>query len=162
VVPTAPADNRNHPLYAVGNTMHAQVSAISVLRRTALWDSATVLAEVGWQRSTSITKNPNAFSPNRERSAWGFRMLFAPTYFQVLTNLDLSLPIALAYNPKGKSPIAGFNGGAHKGGTISLGISAEYLKAWTAALQFTHYYGGEDFQTLKDRDFIAFSLQRTF
>jgi len=162
VTPGVAADNNNNPLYAVGNTVHAQISVIHVLAQTALWPTATLTAEVGAQRLTSITKNPGAVLPTSERTAWGFRAIFTPTYFQVLPNLDITIPIGLGYNPKGKSPIAGFNGGADRGGDVSIGIGAEYEKTWNAGLRYTHYFGSEDFQVLRDRDFVAFSIQRTF
>lgn len=160
IVDTA-ADNRNHPLYAVGNTVHAQVSAIYVLPPWMLWDSASWLGEVGWQHLAHISENPDAFDPGRRRDAWGFQTVFTPTYYQVLPDLDINLPLTLSYTPQGKSPLAVFNG-PHEGGTMSVGVSGMYRKVWNASVQFTHFYGSDEFQTLKDRDFIAFSIQRTF
>lgn len=161
VLPETAADNRDHPLYAVGDTAHAQVSAIYVLPPWALWDSASLLGEVGWQHLAHISKNPDAYDPGRRRDAWGFQTVFTPTYYQVLPDLDINLPLALSYTPEGKSPLAVFNG-PHEGGTMSVGVSGMYRKVWNASVQFTHFYGSEEFQTLKDRDFVTFSIQRTF
>ena len=162
-VATPSADNDDNPLYAVGNTLHAQVSAVYVGSSTRLWDSATILGEVGWQKATSITKNQAAFDPSRERDAYGLRVLFTPTYFQVWPGVDLSVPMSVGYNPKGRSPIAGFNGGVDKGGTMSLGLSADYRKTWLAGVTYTRFYGDvESFQSLKDRDFVSLSVQRTY
>ena len=152
----------NDSLYAVGNTVHAQVSVVHVLPKTSLWSTASIAAEIGGQHLSSITKNPGAFLPTGGHTAWGFRALFTPTYFQVIPNLDISVPIGLGYNPKGKSPIPGFNGGADKGGDVTIGVTGEYEKKWITNLRYTHYFGSEDFQTLRDRDFVTFSIQRTF
>jgi hypothetical protein len=156
------ADNDNNPLYAVGNTIHAQISVIHILPKTALWPTASIAAEIGGQHLSSITKNPDAFLPTGGNTAWGFRALFTPTYFQVIPNLDISIPIGLGYNPKGRAPIPGFNGGADKGGDLTIGVTGEYEKKWITNLRYTHYFGSEDFQTLRDRDFVTFSIQRTF
>lgn len=150
------------PLYAVGNTVHAQISLTHVLPKTALWPTASIAAEIGGQHLSSITKNPGAFLPTGGRTAWGVRALFTPTYFQVIPNLDISIPIGLGYNPKGRAPIPGFNGGANKGGDVTIGITGEYEKQWTTNLRYTHYFGSTDFQPLRDRDFVTFSIQRTF
>jgi hypothetical protein len=137
------------------------VSATYVLPAVPLWDSATFLGEVGWQRLTGITKNRNAFDPGRRRDAWGFQMVFTPSYFQVLPNLDVNVPLTFGYTPQGKSPLPVFHG-PHKGGAMSVGLSAVYRKVWNAGLLFTWFYGNEEFQTVKDRNFISLSLQRTF
>ena len=60
------------------------------------------------------------------------------------------------------------------GGDVSLGLNGTYLDAWRFSLSWTHYYGpsatlqeltGPTFtykQTLRDRDYVALSVRRTF
>jgi hypothetical protein len=161
VPPGTPADNRNNPLYAVGNTVHAQVSVIHPLTATPWWDSATISAEAGGLYRTSVTRNAGNLDPARDRSAWGFSVRFTPSYLQVLPELDLSVPVSLTYNVKGKTPVtSAFNG--DNAGNFSIGLNGEYRKTWNVALQYTNYFGGAAVQPLKDRDFISLSLQRTF
>ena len=161
VLPGTKADNADNPLYAVGNTLHAQVSATCVLPPGPLWDSAALLGELGWQSYTHISKNPEAFDPSRKRHALGMQMVFTPTYYQVLPDLDLDLPFTLGYTPEGRSALAVFNG-PHEGGTMSIGVSALYRKVLKIDLKFTHFFGSETYQTLQDRDFLSLSIQRTF
>ena len=161
VSPDLAADNRSNPLYAVGETVHAQISAIRVMPASLFWDSANALAEVGWQHLIDISRNPGAFDATRRRDAWGFQTVFTPTYFQVATDLDIDVPLTLSYTPQGKSPLPFFNG-PHKGGTMGVGVSALYRRVWNVGLQFIHFYGGVSFQALKDRDFVSLSIQRTF
>lgn len=176
VLPGVLADNDAHPLYAVGNTAHAQVSGIYVLSETALWDAGAFLGEVAWNRRLSIDKNPGALDPNTTRDAAALRFIFEPSYFQVVDGIDLSLPIGVGYNFYGRSSsIFNFNGGSSKGGDFSIGVKATYRTVWQAGLTYTGYYGGEDTfltpansptpvlsykQFYKDRNFISFSLQR--
>lgn len=154
------ADNNDNPLYAVGNTIHAQVSVVTVLSPTPLWESASIAAEVGALRRTSITENAANADPTRNASAWGWSVNFTPSYFQVVPNLDLNVPISFSYNPKGKTPASAFNG--DKTGSLSIGLASEYQKVWNAILRYTTYLGPETRQPLSDRDFVSLSIQRTF
>ena len=169
--------------YAVGKTAHANVSSIYVLQPTALWGGGAWLTELAWNRTLSVASGPGGAAvgggvdPNTTRDAYALRTLFAPTYFQVLPLLDLSVPISLGYNFKGRSSaVANFAGGVSNAGDISIGLQAKYDQVWTAQANVTHYMGkaatfteataaGRQLtfgQTLKDRDYLSLSLQRTF
>ncbi|MNL45205.1 hypothetical protein D3C87_1678340 [compost metagenome] len=73
--------------------------------------------------------------------------------------------------------LTGFNGGAHHGGDLSIGLSGVYQQKWNFSLTWTHFLGTlkpgrapvnaarQNYtygQSLKDRDFLAFSVSRTF
>jgi len=172
------ADNDVNPAYAVGNSAHLNLSTILALPQFGLWQGGFFTAEIGWNRRTSITKNPDMLDLNVERDAWGFRFVFEPAYYQVLPGLDITVPIGLGYNPEGKSSVvSGFNGGVDKGGDVSIGINGEYEKTWKLSVKYVHYLGDENVksipytpailmnsfaQTMKDRDFLSFSVQRAF
>jgi hypothetical protein len=168
-------DNDSNALYAVGNSLHAQLSSLYSFAGNGVWDSASLAGEVAWHRRTSITKNAAALDPNSERDAWGLRMSFTQNFFQVYPGVDLSVPVGVGYNPKGKSSvITKFNNGVgDKGGDLSIGVQADYLQTWKVGLNYTRYIGGSDNfldagnantygQPLKDQDFIAFTAQRSF
>ena len=123
---------------------------------------ATLLAEVGFQRRLSVGKNRPALDPRRKEQAFGLRVIFTPSYFQVLPNLDLTLPITVTYNPEGRAPLSAFNGGAHNGGVASVGVGAEYRRVWIANLQGSFFFGREDFQPRRDRHFVSLAIARTF
>jgi hypothetical protein len=174
VTPGQLADNDDHPAYPVGNSVHAQASAIHTLERNGWWDGGLVLAEIAWHRRTSITANPAALDPNTTREAWALRAIFSPTWYQVASGLDLSLPIGLGYNPSGRSSVVTlFNGGSSKGGDLSIGIGADYLQTWKASISYTQFIGSAGTvldahnyfsfkQSLHDRDFVSFAVSRTF
>lgn len=169
------ADNQSNPAYPVGRSAHLNASMVLLLSPSVLWDGGSLLAEVGWNRLLSVTSNPQAVDPNATRDAWGFRLLATPTYFQVLPGLDLSVPIGLGFNPKGRSSVVTlFNGGVDKGGDYSIGVSGEYLKKYKFAITYTGYIGARGAvlansndrysfrQYYKDRDFISASIQASF
>lgn len=165
--------------YAIGNTAHANLSAIYVLNGSPLWDGGAVLAELAWNRRLSISKKAGALDPNTTRDATGMRLLFAPEYFQVRPGVDLSLPIGLGYAISGRSSTGvKFAGGAEHGGDFSVGANFDYRKKFKFGVNLVHFFGGAGTfissntppqstillyrQVNKDRDFISFSLQSTF
>jgi len=170
---TGSAPTAGNPMYPVGNTAHANVSAIWSLPPTEFLNEATLLAEFAWNRRLSVS-NGGTLAVNSSRDAFGLRTQFVPTYRQVVPGLDLDVPIGLGYNPQGRSQaVSFFNGGMHKGGDLSLGVNANYLNTWKFGLNFTHYFGPEGTtlddaghfsfkQNLHDRDFVSFSAQTTF
>lgn len=176
--PAAPV-SQDHPSYPVGRSAHAQVSWLASLPPSFLAREASFVGEIAWNRRTSITRNAAALDPNATRDAYGLRLAYEPSYRQVSSGLDLSVPIGLSYFPKGRSSvITAF--GPDKGGDMSIGLNAVYLSNWYLGLSLTHYYGAEDLavlpnpagaqgsqmytfkQSSKDRDFISLSVRRTF
>jgi len=171
---TGTGDGRSNPLYPIGSSFHAQVSAISVLPANALWAGASFIGEVAFNRRLSVSRNADQLDPNTDRDAAALRFVFQPEYFQVLPQVDIQVPIGIGYGIKGVSSV--MRPGvfpAERGGDVSVGVNFDYAKKWTGSLSFTHYFGrtgavvnsqlqlsGD--QYLKDRDFVAFSLQRTF
>lgn len=170
---TGNANNTDNPLYPIGNTAHAQVSAVHSLSRTGFWDGGLVLAEIAWNRVTSATENAQFIDPNTDRDAVAFRMLFEPTIYQVTSGVDMGVPVGLGYTNGRSSAIQLFNGGVHDGGDVSLGLNFDIQQKYKAGITYTHYYGGaggildEDAnysfkQSFKDRDYISLSIQTTF
>ena len=169
-------------LFAVGRTAHAQVSVIDILGKSPIWDGASFLAELAWNRTLKVQENPLALDPHVTRDATAFRMILEPQYFQVFSGVDMTVPIGLGYNPTGRSSaVFEFNGGVLHGGDMSLGLTADYEKRAKLSLSLVHYYGREDAfltpntntaipglfmqtgaQSLHDRDFVSLSLQTTF
>lgn len=168
-------DNSDNPGYAVGRTAHINLSTLWQVPESALWREATLAGEIAWNRVMSITKNPGAIDPNATRNAVSLRMIFEPTYRQVMPGLDLGVPIGVGYTPKGSRSMALGPGGmpATGGGDFSIGLNGSYLDVWRFSLALTHYFGPEgNFldadnhytykQAMKDRNFISLSVRRTF
>jgi hypothetical protein len=169
--PGVHADNRDHPLYAIGNSAHAQVSMLWSMAPNFIAKSATLLAEVAGNMRTSITHNPAALDPNTERSALSTRVVYEPLYRQALAGVDFSVPVGGSYTAGKSSVVSSF--GVNKGGDLNIGLTATYLNRYYATLGYTHYYGAAKpavdalghftfGQTLADRDFVALSLRTTF
>ena len=165
-------NNDSDPLYATGRTLHANISWLSSMEPNFISQEATFLGEIAWNRVMSVTKNKDAFDPNADRDATSLRVVYEPMYRQFLSGLDVSVPVGFSYT-NGASGALGTGFGADHGGDINIGIKGNYLNTWSLGLTYTHYYGPENTfldennhytfeQPLKDRDFIAFTVSRTF
>ncbi|MCQ4347205.1 DUF1302 domain-containing protein [Pseudomonas stutzeri] len=170
------ADGGDDAAFPKGRTLHANLSAISVLAATPLWDGASFIGEFAFNRRLSVTDNKDQLDPRATRDAGALQFVFTPEYFQVAPGLDLQVPIGLSYGLFGRSSVNGALFPANHGGNVSIGLKAEYQKTWQASLGYTHYYG-PDGSVIKydtavpelsynnfhgDRDFVSFSVQRTF
>ena len=163
VLPGVSADNDNNNLYALGDTIHANVSGIYFLTPSKLWDGGTILWEVGYHEILDETENKEMRDPTRDDYAWGFRTVIEPAFYQVFPGIDIKVPIGIAYVGKGASPVdLKFNGGAVDGGDISLGLNVDYNQSWKFGLAYNIYYGDTDYQTLGDRDYLSLSVSHTF
>lgn len=171
----AATNNSSNPAYAVGKTAHVNLSALWSVPPSELFPEATFVGEIAWNRVLEVTKNKSALDPNATRDAVALRMTFEPTYRQVLPGLDISVPVGIGYSPRGSRSMALGPGvmPADGGGDISLGINGIYLDQWRISLNYTHYYGAADQfltdastfsykQYMKDRDFVTFSVNRSF
>lgn len=174
-------NNNSNPGYATGDTAHINASVLWTLQPTSLFSEASLMAEVAWNRVLHVAHNPvnaigvAALDPRATRDALAFRGVFTPTYRQVLPGLDIEVPIGLGFSPKGSRSMAVGPGSfpADGGGDFSIGVNGIYLDGWRVGLNYTHFFGPEDTfltsansfsykQSLRDRDFIAFSVRTTF
>ena len=164
-------DGSRNPLYAVGNSVHFQVSWLASMEPSLIAQEADFLGEIAWNRRTGITKNPGALNPLADKEAINIRVMYEPRYRQVVPGIDLSLPVGLGYGIGNSSVGVGFNG--NKVGDLSLGVKVVYLNVWNLGVNYTHFIGPEGTyldaenhisfkQSLKDRNYISLSLQRTF
>lgn len=169
--PVAGENFSNNPAYPLGNTLHGQFSAIYLTPPAPLWDTAPLVAEFGGHNLLKVTHNPydptlksRIFDGTRSWTALGGDVVFTPTYYQVAPGLDVTVPISLGWNLEGRSPIErGFNNsGAEHGGNISIGLNGQYNIDWRAGLNYTHFLGSYANNAWADRDFVSFSIQRSF
>lgn len=159
-------------LYATGRTLHANLSWLATLSPNFLAQETSFLGEFAWNRTLSVTHNPDAVDHNADRDAWSFRTVYEPMYRQAFSGMDISVPFGVSFT-HGASESLGAAFGTDRGGDINIGVKGNYLNTWNLGLTYTHYYGPANTfldasnnytfeQSLKDRDFVAFSVSRTF
>lgn len=184
IITTTPGtDNDRDTAYARGNSLHLNLSAITVLPATALWEGASFVGEFAFNRLLSVRHNPinglglSALNTTHTRDHGAFRFVFQPEYFQVVSGVDLQVPIGVGYGLFGRSAM--FQVAPEHGGDLNIGVNANIRNTWRASLNVTHYFGPQGpapslpasgpegtyasyKQYYADRDYVSFSLQRTF
>ncbi len=179
VNPLDSRDNSDNPAYAVGESLHAQMSFVTLLKQTAFWGGGNVLGEIAWHRRVKVEKNAEALDPNSTRNALAMRVVFSPKYYNVAPGLDLSVPIGIGYGISGRSPLINPGFSVEHGGDVSVGLAGEYLRAWRFGVSYTHFFGRAEGgtlpvnafpptkfftyeQALRDRNFVSLIAQYTF
>lgn len=183
----AKPDANNNALYAIGTTIHGQVSWIASLGPSFVSKEASWAGEIAWNMLESIDKNPMsvtdgnskayaALDPNARKHALGARTTYEPTYRQVFSGIDISVPLGLSYFPMGRSSVVQ-SFGPNKGGDFSAGVAVSYLDAWRFGATLNGYYGKTGGflntttsgyttynmqQDMSDRYTINFNVRRTF
>lgn len=170
------ADGDDRAAFPKGNTAHFNLSAISLFNESRFWDGATFIGEFAFNRRLSVSDNRDQLDRLATRDAGAIQFVFTPEYFQVRPGLDLQVPIGMGYGLFGRSSVNGVLFPSENGGNVSVGLKAEYMKKVQASLNFTHFYGSSG-SVIKydtavpelsyknfhgDRDFVSFSIQRTF
>ncbi|AYC31286.1 DUF1302 family protein [Pseudomonas cavernae] len=177
----AAPDNRDHPAYAVGDTAHVNLSTIWSVPRTALWNEANLVAELAWTRLLKCKQNCDdtpagvaALDPNITRDSWSMRAVFEPMYRQALVGWDISVPMGVGFTPDGsRNPLGPAAVPPENGGDFTIGVSGLYMSTWDLNLAYTHFFGPAGTfvdetnsysyqQARHDRDFVAFTVRRSF
>lgn len=174
IAPGQAADNDGEARYAKGRTAHVNLSTIYLLSPSALWDGGSILAELAWNRTLSVTDNRAALDSNTTRDATALRVLAEPAYFQIADGLDLSVPIGVGVVLDGRSSAVSKSGfGNSHAGDWSVGLKATYLQRWEMGLNYVNFFGAPEAglredgnfsyaQSLADRDFVSLYVKTTF
>jgi hypothetical protein len=199
--PAVPASNvpkDGETLGARGNTTHALVNALGVIAKTPVFDAATWAAELTYAKWNDVTKNKTAFQAEGYAAVcsrtnanvrlagspkwagcvtddyWGIALAFNPTWYQVFSGVDLSMPLTYARGLSGNAPT--IFGGNEDLGNYSIGLSADIFQKHRVDLKYNQYFGdvtanaaGNAVATqngftslLKDRGFVALTYKTTF
>ncbi|MBN1626007.1 MAG: DUF1302 family protein [Deltaproteobacteria bacterium] len=155
------ADNDENPLYAVGKTFHANLNFFNPgLPSSALYDSADLIFEIGYNKRMSVTKNEDVLDLTKEKYGLRTKVVFEPKWFQFLPAFDLTMPMGVEYAPTGNSSV--MDTGVNKGGSWNIGLNGTYNNLWNVALTYMNYYGDTDYQSHADRDYVGLTLRRAF
>ena len=94
-------------------------------------------------------------------SSWGYRAVTKLDFFNAVGTVNLHPYIQFQHDVDGITPppISNFVEGRK---TVTLGVGADYLQKWGANLSYTRFFGGGKRNTLRDRDFLEFSLSYSF
>jgi hypothetical protein len=91
-------------------------------------------------------------------TSWGYRARAIWEYPDALAGVNLKPSVSWSHDVDGYGANGVFNEGAK---AVSLGLDADYQNTYNASLSYTDFFGG-DYNTLIDRDFVAFSVGMNF
>jgi len=91
-------------------------------------------------------------------NSWGYRLRAIADYNNVFAGINLKPNLSFSHDVDGYGPNGLFNEDSK---ALSIGLDAEYQNTYTASLSYTDFFDG-DYNTLVDRDFLAFSVGVNF
>ncbi len=96
---------------------------------------------------------------DKHKFAWGFVAVLSPEWYQVLPDLDISVPLVYKGNPEGNSVnTLTFD---EKNDSGSVGVQFTYKNAIKASLKYVNYFNSMD-NSFSDRDYAAFDIKYSF
>ncbi|WP_207476290.1 DUF1302 domain-containing protein [Arenibaculum pallidiluteum] len=93
--------------------------------------------------------------------SWGYRLRARLDYLNALGSVNLYPILSWQHDVEGTTPLP-LGTFLEDRKAISIGLQATYLDTWAAEIQWTAYFGGENFNLLHDRDFISAVLRYSF
>lgn len=132
---------------AVGDTLHLVLNASHAFGKTPLFDRASLMGELTWNRMLSVTSGYAQYRGNpaytgidkSTRDFVGMGVNFVPTWNQVFPGVDLSLPISYTVGLKGESSVP--LGGNKGTGNYSVGLGALVKSKYQFDLKYTSFFG---------------------
>lgn len=136
---------------ARGDVWTGLVNAVAYIGKTAVFDSATLLAEATFTRLDKVRAgSEKLFNDCASTSAKlstgcsvkdsvAISATFTPTWFQAFPSVDLTLPVHYERGVRGNSAISG--GGTKNDGAWSIGVGAEYKGQYKIDLTYRDYFG---------------------
>lgn len=160
------ADPDNYP-GAVGDSWHVNLSALHFLNSEwGMWDGGTAIVEATFSMLDECNEHCELLDERvyENRVVSQVAAVFRPTWYQVRSGWDLTLPMSVSYTIDGeKSPLS--FGGDEEGGAASIGAELNINQVWLLTAAYNARFGpvlAGVGGLLKDRDNIYFTLKRTF
>lgn len=165
---------------ARGDTVHAVLNTLKLLSKTPVFDGGTFMTEFVWDRWLSVTDGQTLFkgrdgysgADRVTRDHVAGTVLFSPTWYQVISGVDLSMPMSVSLGLLGTSAMAGEVNNKNAG-QYGIGFSADIFQRYTASLNYAGFFGSSTstpagvvanspLANLKDRDMVTLTLKTTF
>lgn len=137
---------------ARGDTIHALVNAVAVFSTNRFWDTASLSAELTYDRLQSISSADKKLVNHKDYGncggvsdgcvtddAWGVQVAFEPTWYHVYPGIDMTLPINFGMGLKGNSatPL----GIQEDSGAWSVGVGLDIHSKYEIDLAYNGYFG---------------------
>ncbi|NWL22413.1 DUF1302 domain-containing protein [Pseudomonas umsongensis] len=135
---------------ARGNTVHAVLNGLTVFADTPVWDSASLLVELGYSRWLDVTDNKQLFKGEDwyrgvdkvSKDNYVIGVNFNPTWYQVFPGIDFYMPATYNVGLNGNSAVQ--MGGNEDSGSYSIGIGMDVHNQYRFDLKYVDNFGPFD------------------
>jgi len=148
--------------YERANTMHYDISAIHIFGPTSYADNTVLTFEAAMDVVNGFDSDDLLRVDLRTatKTSWGYQANLEVSYDNVVSGVDVKIPLSLSHGVNGVSPIgAGFVEDRKSG---SIGVTATYLNNLQASVKYTAFWGRDGDNLLSDRDFLSFNIKYSF
>ncbi|CRL51618.1 DUF1302 domain-containing protein [Pseudomonas sp. URMO17WK12:I11] len=136
---------------ARGNTVHAVLNGLTTFAETPVWDSASLLVELGYSRWLDVTDNKQLFKGEDwyhgvdkvTKDNYVLGVNFNPVWYQVFPGIDMYLPATYNVGLGGQSSVQ--LGGNKGSGSYSVGVGMDVQNQYRFDLKYVDNFG--DFDT---------------
>ena len=155
------------PTPALGDTLHYNLNLFMPgLPSNFFSDTSDFIFEIGGNTRMRVTENEDMLDPEADKFAWQMKGVYTPQWKQVLSGLDLRLPMGFTYVGDNLTSAANSFFPYRGGGDLNIGIGGMYLNVWDFEFSYRHFYGSvgdpETGNPWVDRDYISFFIRRAF
>ena len=144
------------PEGARGDTMHAVVNFLTLLPKTALFDSGSSIVEFAYGRWNSVSSGAQYFTGGNGLNPMGepvnqgtgaatrdwsnVTVNVVPEWKQILPGVDLAMPVNFSVGMHGNA--ATLTGGTRGTGSYSAGLSFDVYAKYKIDLTYASFFGG--------------------
>ena len=95
--------------------------------------------------------------------SWGYRVRARFDMLNAIGPVNLFPVIGFNHDVSGTTPLP-LGNFIEDRASVSIGLNATYLEQWSAGIQYTNFFsiGDDEFNMLRDRDFISLNLKYSF
>jgi hypothetical protein len=166
---------------AVGDTWHGVFNLLGTVSRTPLFDAASWITEVQWNRWDKVRQGEAVFTgrdgytgvDKASKDFYGLAVNFTATWFQVFPGVDLSMPLSYSVGLHGTSAVG--VGGNEDAGSYSVGLAADAYQKYRFELRYVDFFGPTANNAdgsiassagpnalISDRGFVSLTFKTTF
>ena len=142
--------------YERSDYWQAQISTISILPQTFLYDNASLTTEIGMNHICDGDTMMDGYN----HTAYGGVFKLSCDYYQLMQELDLTVPVTFKWFPKGTSPILGTF--AEKADSVGISFDFTYKSVYKVSLGYVNFLHDPKKNPKSDRDYVSLNLKYTF
>ena len=95
--------------------------------------------------------------------SWGYRLRARFDILNAIGPINLFPVLGFSHDVSGTTPLP-LGNFIEDRASVSIGLNATYLEQWSAGIQYTNFFaiGNDEFNQLRDRDFVSFNIRYSF